>query len=316
MSSADPAVEHRPGLPTALSGPISDFADHLRGDRARSEHTVRAYCSDLRLLARFLSDHGVDSWAKVRLSHLRAWLAEGHRAAAAPASLQRRSGSARVFFAWGVSEGWWEDDPAVALKSPRVPRRLPMDLTRGAADTLLASAAARAADDPSPAGERDVAILEVLYASGVRVSELCGLDVDDIDRARGTMRVLGKGNKERTVPIGAPAQRALAAWGARRSEWVTSRSGCALFLGARGSRIDPRVVRRLVHEHLRAVPEAPDLGPHGLRHAMATHLLEGGADLRTVQEILGHASLATTQVYTHVSNERLRAAYRLAHPRA
>ena len=177
--------------------------------------------------------------------------------------------------------------------------------------------AAVAADDGSPPGERDRAVLEVLYASGIRVGELVGLDVDDYDRARRVIRVLGKGRKERTVPIGLPAARALDAWLARgRAALITGESGPALFLGGRGRRLDQRAVRRLVHTMVGAVPGAPDLGPHGLRHSAATHLLEGGADLRSVQELLGHATLATTQIYTHVSVERLKATYEQAHPRA
>jgi integrase/recombinase XerC len=166
-------------------------------------------------------------------------------------------------------------------------------------------------------GLRDTAIMEVLYASGVRVGELCGLDIDDVDEDRRTIRVLGKGAKERVVPFGVPAGRALAAWW-REGRPVIARtgSGSALFLGARGKRIDQRTVRRVVHARIAAAGPVPDMGPHGLRHTAATHLLEGGADLRSVQEMLGHASLATTQIYTHVSIERLVSAYRQAHPRA
>ena len=156
----------------------------------------------------------------------------------------------------------------------------------------------------------------MLYSSGLRVAELCGLDRDGIDEERGLLRVRGKGDKERSVPLGDPARRALDAWLASRHLLAAPDAGPAVFVGARGSRIDPRVVRRVVHAALEAVPDAPSLGPHGLRHAMATHLLEGGADLRSVQEILGHASLGTTQIYTHVTNERLRDAFRQAHPRA
>jgi integrase/recombinase XerC len=180
---------------------------------------------------------------------------------------------------------------------------------------LLDAAAARA--DDAPVGCRDVAILELLYATGIRVGELCGLDVDDLDRERRVVRVFGKGRKERTVPFGRPAERALDRWlGSGRPALAAPGSGAALFLGARGRRIDQRAVRTMVHARLTDVPGAPDLGPHGLRHTAATHLLEGGADLRTVQELLGHASLATTQIYTHVSTDRLRQAYRQAHPRA
>jgi integrase/recombinase XerC len=164
---------------------------------------------------------------------------------------------------------------------------------------------------------RDRAVLELLYATGIRVSELCGLDVDDVDGDRRVVRVLGKGRKERAVPYGVPAGRALDEWLSRgRPRWVRPSSGPALVLGARGGRIDPRTVRSVVHGRLGEVPGAPDLGPHGLRHSTATHLLEGGADLRSVQELLGHATLATTQIYTHVSIERLRKSYERAHPRA
>ena len=166
-------------------------------------------------------------------------------------------------------------------------------------------------------GLRDVAMIELLYATGIRVGELVGLDVDDVDGDRRIVRVLGKGSKERSVPFGVPAARAVSAWCVHgRPELIDDRSGAALFLGARGGRIDPRTVRSAVHRLVDDVDSAPDLGPHGLRHSAATHLLAGGADLRSVQEILGHASLATTQIYTHVSAERLRAAYRQAHPRA
>ena len=184
--------------------------------------------------------------------------------------------------------------------------------------SALLDVAAVAADDASPTGIRDVAVLEVLYASGIRVSELCGLDVNDVDWSRRVLRVLGKGAKERVVPIGIPAVTALERWldGARDALVVSPGSGSALFLGARGRRIDPRTVRRVVHELLAHVPGAPDLGPHGLRHSAATHLLEGGADLRSVQELLGHATLTSTQIYTHVSVDRLKATYDQAHPRA
>ena len=181
----------------------------------------------------------------------------------------------------------------------------------------LVEAAATLADDGSPLGVRDVAILELLYATGIRVGELCGLDVDDVDFDRNVVRVFGKGRKERTVPFGHPAARAVTRWIEHgRAAVLVEGAGGALFLGARGKRVDQRVVRAVVHARIADVPGAPDIGPHGLRHTAATHLLEGGADLRTVQELLGHASMATTQIYTHVSSERLRAAYLQAHPRA
>lgn len=309
-------IDTQTAIPPAISVVFDAFIDQQRLQANRSAHTLRAYRGDLDDLARYLVAAGIRRLDQVSLFELRAWLAAQQAADLAPASLQRRSGAVRVFFRWAKKEGLVADDPAAALKSPRVPRRLPRTLTQTDTTTLLAAVIAAAADDDSPAGARNVAILEVLYGSGIRVSELCGLDLGDIDHQRGLLRVLGKGNKQRTVPIGEPARRGLDRWLARRDEWVTPRSGAAVFLGRQGGRLDARVARRVVHEAMRAIPEAPDVGPHGLRHAMATHLLEGGADLRSVQEMLGHASLATTQIYTHVSGERLKQAFRQAHPRA
>jgi integrase/recombinase XerC len=204
----------------------------------------------------------------------------------------------------------------VTLGSPRAGRALPGVLDEVQIRLLLDSAAERVVLG-EPLGSRDLAVLELLYATGIRVGELVGLDLEDVDEGRRVVRVFGKGRKERTVPFGLPAEHALRRWVTNgRPLLVTGASGSALFLGARGSRLDQRSVRRVVHERLADVPGAPDLGPHGLRHTAATHLLEGGADLRAVQELLGHASLATTQLYTHVTTDRLRAAYRQAHPRA
>jgi integrase/recombinase XerC len=221
-----------------------------------------------------------------------------------------------MFTAWAHRRGLVDADPGVRLASPKPLRRLPEVLRP--ADAVTALDASPAPDDVDRAQVlRDQAILEILYATGIRVSELCGLDLDDVDLGRRTLRVFGKGRKERTVPVGVPALNALQEWlDQGRPSWATPASGPALLLGARGGRLDPRTARRAVHERLRAVDGIPDLGPHGLRHSAATHLLEGGADLRSVQELLGHATLATTQIYTHVSIERLRATYERAHPRA
>lgn len=305
-------------LSAELLAVLAEFTAWLEQERGNSVHTVRAYRGDITALLTHLTAHGITRLSGVALRDLRGWLAAMQAGGASPASVQRRSGVARVFFAWAAREGLVETDPAVSLKSPRVPRRLPPDLAQADLRELFAAATARAAEGDGPLPIRDVAILEVLYGCGIRVSELCGLDLGDLDFTRRTARVLGKGNKERTVPLGEPAVAAVERWLAVRGQLVTPRAGTsnAIFLGARGARIDPRVVRRVVHHALEAVPQAPDLGPHGLRHAMATHLLEGGADLRSVQEMLGHASLATTQIYTHVSDERLRAAFNQAHPRA
>jgi len=284
--------------------------------RHTSVETQRAYAGDLARLAEFCAEAGLVELPSVQLRHLRAWLASQFDAGASPATIQRRTAAVRSFWRWAVRAGHTTADPSAGLRSVTVHRALPETLTQREAAELMAAMLQQAAENETAVGRRDVAMLEILYAGGLRVAELCGLNLTSIDRARGLLRVLGKGDKERSVPIGQPAERALEAWLQRRAELVGPTSGTALFLGARGARIDPRVVRRLVHRALGLVDGAPDLGPHGLRHAMATHLLEGGADLRSVQEILGHASVATTQIYTHVSNERLRAAFAQAHPRA
>ncbi|MGK2351684.1 tyrosine recombinase XerC [Cutibacterium sp. V947] len=304
-----------PRLPSALSVPIEDFCDHLT-TLHRSPHTIRGYRADLTDLMEHVHDHGVDSIGGIDTTGVRTWLADTRLAGATAATMQRRWSAARVFFRWASNEGLIDGNPTADLSSAKVPKRLPATLGVEQARHILDDAIAEARNDESPQGARDAAILEVLYGGGLRVGELCGLDLGDVDRSRRTVRVTGKGNKQRTVPMGEPALRAVDEWLTRRQEWVCPTSGAALFLGTRGGRIDQRVVRRIVHTHLRAEPDSPDLGPHGLRHAMATHLLEGGADLRTVQEMLGHESLSTTQIYTHVSAERLRTAFHQAHPRA
>jgi integrase/recombinase XerC len=305
------------GLPPQFDALLSSYLRHLRGQRSLAEHTVRAYRADLVNLFTHLSRLGIDSLDAVDLRALRSWLAKQHTLGHARATLQRRAAAARMFFAWAHETGQVPTDPAASLRSPKITRTLPPTLEAGTAAQMLNDAVAAVAEAGGPVATRDAAVLEVLYATGIRVSELCGLDLADLDRARQVIRVFGKGSKERTVPVGRPALRAVEAWlGKARAQLVTGESGQAMFLGERGKRIDPRVVRRVVHRSLQMTQGAPDLGPHGLRHAMATHLLEGGADLRSVQEMLGHASLATTQIYTHVTNERLRSAFEQAHPRA
>jgi integrase/recombinase XerC len=305
------------GLPPQLDALLSSYVRHLRGQRSLAEHTVRAYRADLVNLFTHLSRLGIDSLDAVDLRALRSWLAKQHTLGHARATLQRRAAAARMFFAWAHEAGRVATDPAVSLRSPKIRRTLPPTLEAATAAQMLNDAVAAVSEAGGPVAARDAAMLEVLYATGIRVSELCGLDLADLDRARQVIRVFGKGSKERTVPLGRPALRAIEAWLRKhRAELVTADSGEALFLGERGKRVDPRVVRRVVHRSLQMTEGAPDLGPHGLRHAMATHLLEGGADLRSVQEMLGHASLATTQIYTHVTNERLRSAFEQAHPRA
>ncbi|HET7327945.1 MAG TPA: tyrosine recombinase XerC [Nocardioidaceae bacterium] len=316
---SDPAREE-PGqavaLPEAFATALARYERHLVSERDLAPHTVTAYLADIESLlahAARLGHHGVDS-LDVRV--LRSWLANQQLRGKARTTLARRAAAARVFTAWMHRTGLAGTDVGAVLGSPKARRTLPPALRHDEVRQLL-DAATEAALDGGAVGLRDVAMLELLYATGIRVGELCGLDVDDLDHERRVVRVLGKGRKERAVPYGAPAGSATDAWVVRgRPALCTPTSGAALFLGVRGGRIDQRAVRRMVHARLTDVPGAPDVGPHGLRHTAATHLLEGGADLRSVQELLGHASLATTQIYTHVSADRLRKAFEQAHPRA
>lgn len=303
-------------LPETFARLLADYERHLSHERDLSAATVRAYRTDIAGLLDHAHRLGVASIAEIDLRTLRSWLAKQQTLGHSRTTIARRATAARVFTAWLARTGRSATDVGSALGSPKPHRTLPDVLHVTQARALIA-AAAEIADDGGPTGLRDVACLELLYATGVRVGELVGIDIDDLDRDRNLVRVFGKGRKERTVPFGAPAARALDAWLTRgRPQVARAGSGPALFLGARGGRVDQRVVRTMVHQRLAAVPGAPDLGPHGLRHSAATHLLEGGADLRSVQELLGHASLATTQRYTHVTTDRLRRAYRQAHPRA
>jgi site-specific recombinase XerD len=309
--------------PAAFRTVLSDYERHLRAERGLSEHTVRAYLGDVADLLGHAAEVGVADPGGLDVQVVRAWLARQHAVGKARATLARRTAAVRTFTAYAHRRGLLERDPGPLLGTPRRQRDLPKVLRQSEAAALLdAGTGDHAGTDghggpADPRELRDQAVLELLYATGIRVSELCGLDVDDLDRERRTARVFGKGGKERTVPVGDPAVRAVEAWLSRgRPALATERSGPALFLGARGGRLHPTTARRLVHARIAEVGDVPDLSPHGLRHSAATHLLEGGADLRTVQEILGHASLQTTQLYTHVSAERLRRTYRQAHPRA
>ncbi|MBT0568375.1 tyrosine recombinase XerC [Williamsia sp. CHRR-6] len=297
------------------SARLTDFEAYLRFEKGSSPATVRAYLADVRALVSFAGARG-QSIAEIDLAVLRAWLAETTRRGAARTTVARHVSSAKTFCAWAAREGLLADDVSTRLQAPRAHRTLPAVLSTEQARTLT-DAATRRADPADPVSVRDRLILELLYATGIRVGELCGLDVGDIDDGRRVLRVIGKGDKQRSVPFGVPAAAALTEWQQRgRPALVGPTSGAALLLGARGGRLDPRTARRVVHAATAAVDGAPDIGPHGLRHSAATHLLEGGADLRVVQELLGHSSLATTQLYTHVGVERLRAVHRQAHPRA
>jgi integrase/recombinase XerC len=331
--AAAPAADRRAAAVTP--DPIEAFIRHLRLERGLSEHTVRAYATDVAGLLDHAARMGRAAVGDLDIGVLRSWLARLTATGKARTTIARHAASARVFTAFCARRGWIASDPGLKLATPKAHRTLPAVLSQAQAVALLEPAGRAAAGAPGDPAEahparaeaqrrldaalrlRDDAVLEVLYATGVRVGELVGLDVDHVDQARHVLRVLGKGNKERAVPLGVPAVRAIETW--RRSGRplvARAESGAALFVGARGRRLDQRAVRRMVHARIALVPDAPDLGPHGLRHSAATHLLEGGADLRSVQEILGHATLATTQAYTHVSVERLRVTYDRAHPRA
>lgn len=338
-----------------LDAAIEQYERHLRVERGYSPQTIRAYRSDLGALAAFAAERGVASTDALTLDLFRDWLWEGSKRGLAKSTLARRAASVRGFSAWVTRQAEGEDrlgspasavgsltaggmseedadsgtpsaeaaevakvvaDPAVRLRSPKADKTLPRVITREQIDGILVGLAARA-EDGDPGSLRDVAVIELLYAAGIRVSELTGLDVDDVDLDRLTVRVIGKGSKERVVPFGVPALRAIRAWlTAGRPRLASGASGPALFLGARGARLGSRAVYQLVAGLLADVPGRGPSGPHALRHTAATHLLDGGADLRAVQELLGHASLGTTQIYTHVSTERLKEAYRIAHPRA
>ncbi|NKY98516.1 tyrosine recombinase XerC [Nocardiopsis alborubida] len=288
---------------------LERFAAHLSGELGRSPHTVRGYLADLRSLLAHLEERG-RGVEDLDVDLVRGWLSRARDAGASRATVARRVAAVRALTRFLHREGVLAADPGPRLASPAQQRSLPTVL-----DERQAAAALAGETDETPAGLRRRAVVETLYATGVRVAELCALDLTDVDRERDTVRVLGKGAKERTVPVGGPALDALDAWlSGGRPEMAGATSGAALFLGARGGRLGVRQAREDVHAHLRAA--GADSAPHGLRHSAATHLLNGGADLRSVQEFLGHASPRSTQIYTHVSVERLRDTYRRAHPRA
>jgi integrase/recombinase XerC len=301
---------------------VDEFARHLAAERNRSPHTVRAYVADTVSLLDHAARLGTSAPGALRLTTLRGWLAHEQARGAARTTLARRAAVARAFTAWAHRSGRMDADVGASLHSPRARRPLPRVLRADQAATLVTvptdgTQSVRSRDATERAlALRDRLVVELLYASGVRVSELCGLDLSDIDRERRVARVLGKGGKDRTVPYGQPAELSLEAWlTAGRPILAQDGTGPALLLGARGARLHPTMARRIVRARARAAG-LPPATPHTLRHSAATHMLDGGADLRSVQELLGHASLASTQIYTHVSAERLRAAYEQAHPRA
>jgi integrase/recombinase XerC len=325
-----------------LDAVVRVFLDHCRHGRGLSEQTVRAYRADLDDLVAFAAGRQVVTAAGLTLEVLRDWLWAATERGLARSTIARRSASVRAFTRWASETGVLTVDPGVRLRAPKGAAHLPRVVAQDQVRSMLDGLAVRAADD-DPAALRDRAVVELLYAAGIRVSELVGLDIGDVDRTRLTVRVFGKGGKERVVPFGVPAHDALEAWLDRgrpaivaaaaaaaaapapapaaatpgsRDAGPAGRAGTALFLGDRGSRLGTRSAYRVVARLLEALPGDGPSGPHTFRHTAATHLLDGGADLRAVQELLGHASLGTTQIYTHVSSARLREVYRTAHPRA
>ena len=293
------------------------YRSHLIAERNLSENSIRAYLADLESLLLHINKLGVSEFAQLELNHIRSWLANLSTKGAARSSITRRVVSIRAFTYWGARSGWLSRDIGKDLIAPKPERSLPDVLDIESAALTIKALEVRAQEEESASSLRDLALVEVLYGSGIRISELVGLDLGDIDRQRSTIKVMGKGSKERIVPLGQPALNAVDNWiNKGRAELVSEASGSALFIGSRGKRIDQRVARSVVYQAMEAIGSDKKLGPHTLRHSAATHLLEGGADLRTVQEILGHSSLATTQIYTHVSQERIKKAYEQAHPRA
>jgi integrase/recombinase XerC len=294
---------------------IAQYEEHLALVRNLADNSIKGYVSDLESFLKHIETLGIGEFKDLTITHIRSWLADLTDKGAVRSTIARRIVSIRAFTYWAASQGWITEDIGQSLAIPKAHRTLPDVLDLADTQIVLDSMAQRAGEEPTPINLRDLAMIEVLYASGIRVSELCGLNSSSIDTARNTLQVIGKGDKERVVPLGIPAMRALQNYIAQgRPLLMNEKSESAIFLGSRGKRIDQRSVREVVYGAMAAVGST--MGPHGLRHTAATHLLEGGADLRTVQEILGHSSLATTQIYTHVSPQRLQTAYQQAHPRA
>ncbi|MBW3087335.1 tyrosine recombinase XerC [Bifidobacterium sp. 82T24] len=330
---------------------VDAFLRYMAVNRGLSANTIRSYGSDLRACLSSMGARGVTSLAAVTVDDLRSWMASASPGLAR-SSMARKVVAVRAFFAYAYGHGMIPSDPAAGLKTPKIPSTLPTVLSEAQAERMMDHADAEAgvsmpghtAGDNGitvgdagaggtgrtshrggdgfrhAIGQRDAAIVELLYATGIRISELVGIDVNDVDRSNRTVRVLGKGGKQRVVPFGLPAQRTLDAWMDGGRGVVLRRAGSAddenaVFLGARGRRLDPRQARTVVHRAA-AAAGVPDIGPHALRHSAATHMLDGGADLREVQEMLGHSSLQTTQRYTHVSIEQLTKRYDQAFPRA
>ena len=298
-----------------LKQAASEFADYLQAARGFSVNTVKAYETDVLDLATYLSKLEVNQVAQIELDQVRDWLFAADQSGLAKSTLARKSAAIRSFSAWLKKNELVDIDFAQRLKSPKSTRSLPKVVSRETLAEIFQTLSSNA-NIENPNAMRDLLAIEILYASGCRVSELVGLNLEDVDYARNILRVMGKGSKQRMVPFGVPAREALDAWVRHgRSQFLNDKSGQALLINSRGQRLGVRQVYALVASLTDGTPTGAT-GPHALRHSAATHLLDGGADLRAVQELLGHASLGTTQIYTHVSVERLRDGYEKAHPRA
>ena len=298
-----------------FSRAISEFVMHLEAGRGYSANTIKAYQSDLTELAAFLQEAGISNFEPLQLDMLRDWLWKLSQQGLAKSTMARKSAAIRTFTAWAYKNSLIPSDPGLRLRSPKSSRTLPKVVSRESLAQIFDVLQARATlDDPNAL--RDLLAFELLYATGARVSELTALDLADVDYSRNLVRLFGKGAKQRMVPFGQPAREALDRWvRTGRPKFESAKSGNALLLNSRGQRVGVRQIYGLVSSFLQDTATG-QAGPHALRHSAATHLLDGGADLRAVQELLGHASLGTTQIYTHVSIERLREGYKNAHPRA
>lgn len=307
---------------------IDEYCHYLEHQMNRADHTIKSYCSDLMGLASDLADqykesHDLESvFREVTLADLRSWLAELTNHGLSRSTTARKITAVRQFMSWLVRQDIRSDNPAARLATSKQASRLPDTLSqsqmRQALDGLSSRIVSEDDQGPDPIALRDLAMVEVLYSTGIRVAELEGLDLNDIDFERGMIKVTGKGDKQRVVPLTSPAMKALKQWlkNGRPLVLTERESTGAVFLGVRGRRIGARQVREVVNRVFQQLGDTSASGVHVLRHTAATHLLDGGADLRSVQELLGHESLQTTQLYTHVSIDRLRQGYKQAHPRA
>ncbi|RUQ22476.1 MULTISPECIES: tyrosine recombinase XerC [Kocuria] len=315
MSTANSQDNHELG--ETFTQALGEFEEYLRYEKARSPETLRAYTSDLLELFRFAQKVGLTSPWELELEHLREWLGWGFERREARTTLSRKASSARTFYAWAHGRGKIDTNPALRIQSPKGHRTLPKVLSTQDITQLLELVESDILENPEDVRAlRNRAVVELLYGSGVRIAELCGLNLGDINTERRTITVTGKGNKQRTIPVGIPAMSAIDHWIRRgRIQWVHSAEN-ALFIGVRGKRAGARQIRDDLNALLSRATSAGATGAHIFRHTAATHMVDGGADIRAVQEMLGHSTLATTQIYTHVSVDRLQKTYRQAHPRA